>query len=92
MTSPQDVFVPALAEGGVRPVRTVTRIPLTPIALSLGTDQRRVDQVLHQEPGLQLPGADDVGDDQVIGAVVAEFRDFRSRQSFWASACLSSNR
>lgn len=33
--------------------------------------ERSVDEVLGEEPGLDLTGADDSGDDQVIGAVVA---------------------
>ena len=32
----------------------------------------RFDQVLTQEPGLQLVGAQDFADDQVVGAVIAE--------------------
>ena len=38
---------------------------------SLVEDERHLDQVLADEPGLELVGAQDVGDDHVVGAIVA---------------------
>ena len=46
-------------------------------ARSLGAHERGVDQVLGEEPGLQLAGADHLGDEQVVGAVVADLGDAR---------------
>jgi len=66
---------------GVREVRLTQSRPICGSAghlHRLGADQRSVNQVLHQEPGLHLPGADDIRDNHIIGAVVAKFRDFRS--------------
>jgi hypothetical protein len=36
-------------------------------------DQRHLDQVLADEPGLEFVGAEDVADDEVVGALVAGF-------------------
>ena len=46
-----------------------------PPALCLvGVDERHVDDVLGDEPDLHLVGADDVADQQIVGAVVAALR------------------
>src|SRR5689334_5749140 len=48
---------------------------VTVCASSLYTDERGVNEVLREKPRLDLARADDVGDNQVIGAVIAECRD-----------------
>ena len=47
--------------------------PRAPVCL--GADERRVDEVLREQPRLELARADDVGDHQVIAAVITECRD-----------------
>jgi hypothetical protein len=48
---------------------------LTSAPACLRADKRGVDEVLGEEPRLELAGADDVGDEQVVGAVIAERGD-----------------
>jgi hypothetical protein len=42
-------------------------------SVSSGADQGRIDQVLGQEPGLEFAGADHLGHQEVVGAVVTQF-------------------
>lgn len=35
-------------------------------------DQRRIDKMFRQEPALQFIGADDVGNDYVVGAIIPQ--------------------
>src|SRR6266511_322898 len=57
--------------GGAYPLRSLS----TSAPASLGADERRVDEVLGEEPRLEFSRADDVRDNQVVGAVVTERGD-----------------
>jgi hypothetical protein len=63
--------------GPERPVKSAIRFSVS------GFSQRHVHQMLAQEPYLQLVGAQDVADRQIVGAVVAQFisqlREFTAR-------------
>jgi hypothetical protein len=60
---------------------------MLPAQAVLSMDQRRVDEMLHEEPRLQLSGSDHLRDNEDVGAVVALLGDlgrgiaFRSRSS-----------
>ena len=41
----------------------------------LHPDERGIDEVLHEEPRLEFARADDVGDEEVVGAVITECSD-----------------
>ena len=47
----------------------------TSVPACLGTDKRSVDEVLGEEPRLEFSRADDIRDNQVVGAVVPERSD-----------------
>ena len=50
-------------------------LPSPSVPVGLRADERGVDEVLREEPRLELARPDDVGDNQVIGAIITECRD-----------------
>ena len=54
-------------------------MPLSYTSVFLRTDERGIDEVLSEEPRLEFTRADDVRDDEVVGAVITECGDTSRR-------------
>src|SRR5262245_39350568 len=50
-------------------------MPLSYTPVFLRTDEWGIDEVLSEKPGLEFTRADDVRDDEVVGAVITECGD-----------------
>src|SRR5262245_48026653 len=54
-------------------------MPLSYTPVFLRTDERGIDEVLSEKPRLEFTRADDVRDDEVVGAVITEGGDTSRR-------------
>src|SRR5215471_17651407 len=50
-------------------------LPSSHAPVCLYTDERGIDEVLREEPRLEFTGADNIGDDEVVGTVITECSD-----------------
>src|SRR5207244_3378989 len=79
---PKKAFAPS--RDWTYPWPTVENNPSSVPADSYGRRQWHVDHMLRDKPHLQFVAADDVADEQVIGAIVAAFgRASRHRPGFF---------